>query len=123
MVCIEEMMNRQMARAAAWSFVWGVAILPLFSQGPAARGPVELRVDNLRTPLGIDDPAPSFSWQLRDPAQGARQSAYQVDVASTAAGLSQGKADVWSSGRISGGQSINVIYHGPALKQSKRYYW
>ncbi len=33
-----------------------------------APGPVDLRVDNLVTPLGIDDPAPSFSWELRDPS-------------------------------------------------------
>src|SRR3954452_682721 len=123
MVCIEEMMNRQMARAAAWSFVWGVAILPLFSQGPAARGPVELRVDNLRTPLGIDDPAPRFSWELRDSARGARQTAYQVDVASSAATLNQGKGDVWSSGRVDGAQSMNVTYRGPGLTAGKRYYW
>ena len=24
----------------------------------------ELRVDDLKTPLGIDDPSPRFSWQL-----------------------------------------------------------
>ena len=33
--------------------------------------PVELRVDELKTPLGIDDPTPRFSWQLVDPAHGA----------------------------------------------------
>ena len=47
-------------------------------------GPRELRVDNLKTPLGIDDPAPRFSWQLRDPARGAKQTAYEVLVASRA---------------------------------------
>ncbi|MGA8731509.1 MAG: hypothetical protein WB608_22310, partial [Terracidiphilus sp.] len=50
----------------------------------AAAGPGELRVDNLKTPLGMDDPAPSFSWQLQDPAQGAKQTAYEVQVASSA---------------------------------------
>ncbi len=102
-----------------------LAFAPLagLTQGPAGRGPVELRVDNLRTPLGIDDPAPRFSWQLRDPAQGARQSAYQVDIAGSAAALAQGKADVWTSGRVDAAQSMNVSYHGPALAAGKRYYW
>src|SRR6266700_485448 len=116
-------MNRNRTHAAAWSFVLGIASLPLFSQAPPARGPLELHVDNLRTPMGIDDPAPRFSWQLRDSVQGARQTAYQVDVASSAAGLTKDKADVWTSGRIAGPQSMNVSYHGPALTAGKRYYW
>src|SRR3954469_2460867 len=116
-------MKRKTMRGLVWSFVLGLASLPSFSQAPAARGPMELRVDNLRTPLGIDDPAPRFSWQLRDTAQGARQTAYQVDVAASAASLTRDKGDVWSSGRIDGAQSMNVSYHGPALTAGKRYFW
>ena len=116
-------MNTKLARAVAWIFVLGIATLPLFGQGSTARGAAGLQVDNLRTPLGIDDPAPRFSWQLRDPAQGARQSAYLVDVSSTAAALNQGHADVWTSGRTNSAQSVNVTYRGPALKAGKRYYW
>src|SRR5579863_1399375 len=92
-------------------------------QGQPARGPVELRVDNLKTPLGIDDPTPRFSWQLRDSALGARQTAYEVMVASTTAALRQGKADVWTSGRVDSSQSMNVAYKGPAQVPGKRYFW
>ena len=116
-------MNGESMRGMVWGLVLGIASLPVLSQAPPARGPVELRVDNLRTPLGIDDPAPRFSWQLRDSTQGARQTAYQVDVASSADALNQGKADVWTSGRVEGAQSMNVSYRGPALSASKRYYW
>ncbi|HEY3628352.1 MAG TPA: family 78 glycoside hydrolase catalytic domain [Terracidiphilus sp.] len=115
-------MSGKFMRGLLWNFVLAAVSLPLLSQAPPARGAVELRVDNLRTPLGIDDPAPRFSWQLRDPAQGALQTAYQVDVASSAAGL-KAKADIWSSGRIDGAQSMNVAYHGPTLSTGKRYYW
>ena len=89
----------------------------------AATGPAELRVDNLTTPLGLDDATPHFSWQLRDTARGARQTAYEVQVASSATLLKQGKADVWDSGRVAGGQSLNVAYAGPALTASTRYSW
>src|SRR5947209_2736445 len=82
-------------------------------------GAMELRVDNLSTPLGIDDPAPSFSWQMNDPARGARQTAYEVRVA-TSPQLLATKADVWSSGRVTSDKSINVKYAGPALKPSTR---
>ena len=88
-----------------------------------ANGPVELRVDDLKTPLGIDDPAPRLCWQLRDPARGARQTAYEVLVATRAELLRQGKADVWQSARIESGKSLNVRYEGPALKPSTRYFW
>src|SRR5947209_16526968 len=101
-------------------FALVLASLLSLAQPKPARGPAELRVDNLRTPLGIDDPAPRFSWQLRDSAQGARQTAYQIDVSASADALAEGKADVWTSGRIDGAQSINIIYHGPALVSGKR---
>src|SRR5579863_111911 len=116
-------MNRKLGCGWVWSVLLVMTSMPLLSAPVPARGPVELRVDNLRTPLGIDDPAPRFSWQLHDLTQGARQTAYQVDVSATADALAEGKADVWTSGRMEGGQSINVSYHGPALAPGKRYFW
>ncbi|MGA2534576.1 MAG: family 78 glycoside hydrolase catalytic domain [Terracidiphilus sp.] len=102
------------------------AILPIVARAQASAaktGPAELRVDDLKTPLGIDDPAPKFSWQLQDATRGAVQTAYQVLVASSAASLSAGNADVWDSGRIESGASLNVHYGGPTIEPSKRYYW
>ncbi len=93
-----------------------------WAQG-AATGPVELRVDNLTTPLGLDDVTPHFSWQLKDMTRGARQTAYEVEVASSETLLREGKADVWESGHVAGGQSLNVAYAGAALKASTRYFW
>ncbi|HEU5457408.1 MAG TPA: family 78 glycoside hydrolase catalytic domain, partial [Terracidiphilus sp.] len=89
----------------------------------ASLGPTHLRVNNLRCPLGLDEAQPSFSWQLSDAAHGARQTAYEVQVASSETALRAGNADVWQSGRVAGGQSMNVRYAGPALKPGTRYYW
>ncbi|MGD0737195.1 MAG: family 78 glycoside hydrolase catalytic domain [Terracidiphilus sp.] len=89
----------------------------------AFKGPVELRVDDQRTPVGIDDPAPRFSWRLQDGGRGAKQSAYEIEVATKPELLAQGKADVWDSGKIESGASLNVVYAGPALKASTRYSW
>ena len=86
-------------------------------------GPVHLQVDDLQRPLGIDDATPRFSWQLKDAAHGALQTAYRVLVATNPEFLSDGKADVWDSGRVSSGQSLNVKYAGPAVKPSTRYWW
>ena len=107
-----------------WGLVLSAAAVPAFAQQTATTaGPVELRVDNLKNPLGIDDATPNFSWQLRDAERGAKQTAYQVLVASSPELLAQGRADVWNSGRVASGQSLNVRYGGPALKPSTRYSW
>ncbi len=113
-------------RWVALGLVFGMAILPLSAttvRPEAANGPVQLRVDDMTTPLGIDDPAPRFSWQLHDPERGAMQIAYEVRVASSAELLQEDKADVWDSGRIETGASLNIRYAGPAVDPSTRYFW
>ena len=107
--------------------VWVTAFVVgnLMAQGNATSttGPVQLQVENLTRPLGIDDATPRFSWELNDPAPGARQTAYRVLVATRAELLADGKADVWDSGKVSSAQSLNVKYAGPAVKPSTRYWW
>jgi alpha-L-rhamnosidase len=110
--------------ALALALALNVLLLPLAAQSALAPpGPTALRADDLENPLGIDDPAPHFSWQLRDPARGAKQTAYQVLIASSADRLQAGQADIWDSGRVDSAQSIGVVYAGPALAPSTRYYW
>jgi len=111
-------------RWTAWGLVLGAALLPPHvSQAQGFTGPVELRVDNLKTPLGIDDPTPKFSWQLADPARGALQTAYEVQVAGSPEALGDGKAEVWDSGRVESAQSVNVRYAVATLAPYTRYYW
>src|SRR5580693_8174883 len=85
--------------------------------------PEKLECESLATPLGMDAEKPTLSWQLRDTRDGARQTAYEVQVASSAANLSAGKADVWDSGKVESSDSIGVVYGGPAMQPSKRYFW
>ncbi len=97
--------------------------LPASAQTTASAGvgPARLQVDRLDHPLGIDDPTPVFSWNLNDPARGARQTAYEIDVAASEEKLDKGS--LWSSGKIESGKSLNVRYAGPALAPSTRYFW
>jgi alpha-L-rhamnosidase len=85
--------------------------------------PEKLECESLTEPLGMDAEHPLLSWQLRDSREGARQTAYQIQVASTSQSLGAGKADVWDSGKIESDNSRDVAYAGPALQPSKRYYW
>jgi len=100
----------------------GFAICAI-TAGAQALSPAALRVDELTTPLGIDDTQPRFSWQLRDSRQGARQTAYRLLVATQPELLAVGKADVWDSGREASEQSVEVPYAGAAIAPSTRYYW
>ncbi len=121
-------MNKNICRAcvrlAGIAVCLGAGIaLCASAAGAQASSPAALRVDEMMTPLGIDDAQPRFSWQLRDSRQGARQSAYRLLVATQPELLAVGHADVWDSGRVASGQSVGVPYAGPALAPSTRYYW
>jgi alpha-L-rhamnosidase len=85
--------------------------------------PVKLECEALTTPLGMDGEKPLLSWKIEDSRHGAKQSAYQIQVASTAEKLASGKADVWDSGKVESDNSVGVAYGGPAFEPSKRYYW
>jgi alpha-L-rhamnosidase len=85
--------------------------------------PTYLRCEALETPLGLDTPAPRFSWQLDDGRQGGKQTAYEIQVATRPELIASGKADVWNSGRVQSDQSVAVPYRGSELRPEQRYYW
>jgi len=87
---------------------------------PAATG---LTVEGVAGALGLDTPAPRLGWLVSSARRGVTQTAYQIRVASTAAKLSAGQADVWDSGRTTGANSTQVPYGGPALTSATRYHW
>jgi len=109
-------------------FVLAVGLLSLSVHGyaageKAAGAPVKLRTDDLVTPLGLDNQTPHFAWQLSDSRRGAKQTAYQLLVATRRELLGSGKPDVWDSGRVDSDQSVGIAYHGAPLVASTRYYW
>src|SRR5579859_1676310 len=85
--------------------------------------PTHPRCESMDNPLGIDVVHPRFSWWMQNEARGAKQSAYQIQVASSEEGLSKGEADVWDSEKIENSESVNVPYGGAELKSRRRYFW
>ena len=109
---------------SALAVLLAFVVVPTTLASPPSSGkPVHLTCDSLSNPLGMDDPSPLFSWQLQDSRSGARQSAYQLQVASDPESLAAGKADIWDSGRVASEQSVGVAYGGSALLAEKRYFW
>lgn len=95
-----------------------------------AAGPVRcaVTVSNLRceyavNPLGVDVTQPRLSWMLASGERGEKQTAYQVLVASTEENLGAGKGDLWDTGKVLSGQSIQLPYRGRALTSRRQCHW
>lgn len=84
---------------------------------------VGLSCELLTDPQGIDVRQPRLSWLLEGKKRGLRQTAYQVQVASSPEALVQGKADYWDSGKVSSDSSVYIVYRGKALRSRDHCYW
>lgn len=83
----------------------------------------QLTTQYLASPLGVDVEQPLLGWQTTAGEPGWSQSAYQIQVATSAGLLQRGSADIWDSGRVTSAQSAGITYAGPALASATRYYW
>jgi hypothetical protein len=86
----------------------------------------QLRCEYRVNPLGVDVPAPRLSWIMVSTEmgrRGARQTAYRVLVASSAALLVDNHGDLWDSGRVQSDQSNQLEYAGKPLRSSQQVFW
>lgn len=79
----------------------------------------ELICEYHTNPVGMDVQKPRLSWQIVSSEENVLQTAYEIRVTDQAG---KGK-EIWNSGKVNSGQSINVPYEGPALKSMQRVYW
>ena len=82
-----------------------------------------LLCEYLKNPIGIDTIKPRFSWQYAPGKRNCLQTAYQVLVASEPIILANDEGDMWDSGKIYSGKSVNVVYQGKKMTSSSRYFW
>lgn len=90
---------------------------------PTPGVPANLRVEYRVDPIGIDEPAPRFSWEYVDPRRGAAQSAYRVLVAESREDLERETGTSWDSGRIALPDTNQITYAGRMLLPWHRYVW
>ena len=112
--------SRSLVLSLTLGLVTAVAT-PIAQVRPPAVGVTALETDAAAAPLGIDDPAPRFTWQLAG-AGALQQRRDSVLVASRPELLKPGAADVWDSGVVPGADPW-VTYAGPALRSRTRYVW
>ena len=92
---------------------------PTTAAAPGGAMPSGLTVEQRTSPADVDDlTGPILGWHV--PSE--RQSAYQVEVATSRSRLASGRL-VWDSGRVASAASANVPYAGPVLDAGEGYEW
>ena len=92
----------------------------------AAITPAALRCNYFVRPMGLQSVHPRLAWQLRADRRGlidARQTAYQILVATSQAHLQANHGDLWNSGKVLSNQSIDIRYAGRPLVAGQRCWW
>lgn len=80
--------------------------------------PIDLRVNTLAAPVGIDTARPDFAWRL-DPEQSTPMTAWHLEVR-------RGDVDgpvAWDSGRREGSCPWGISWQGEPLHSSTTYAW
>lgn len=101
----------------------GIACLFASIAMRAAVGVTDLRVEQLREPVGIDAAAPRLSWKIASDKTNVMQNAYHIIVASTQELLDNNTGDLWDSGKVMSDQSHLVAYKGDMLRSNQKCYW
>jgi alpha-L-rhamnosidase len=74
--------------------------------------PVNLKVEYLTNPLGVDIPNPRLFWTPMHKNKDQLQTAYQIQL-----------VGVWDSQQVKSNQSTQVVYNGTPLKSNTLYRW
>jgi alpha-L-rhamnosidase len=101
-------------------------IIFAFVQGfeaKAALTPVDLRCDYAINPLGVDSNPPRLFWKLESRERGARQTAYEILVASSPDKLAQNEGDLWDSGKVESNETIQINFEGKPLNSWQEVFW
>lgn len=85
--------------------------------------PANLRCESAVDPLGVDVEKPRLSWIVEGTARGARQTAYEILVASSVEKLAADEGDLWSSGKTDSDETLHVPYAGKPLESSQQAFW
>ncbi len=93
------------------------------TQAFALTAPTDLTCEALIDPLAIDSTTPHLAWINTAKKPNDRQSAYQIQIASTRAALDSNAPDVWDSGRVASDASTWIVPAGRALAANERVWW
>lgn len=99
----------------------------LFLTANVSAQTADLKPQYLRTEYKInpvtDVENPRLSWELSSKINNQVQTAYQIQVSSSAVLLASGKADLWDSGKIKSNATNQVEYAGKPLVSKNSCVW
>lgn len=96
----------------------------VFSQ--ASIVPINLTVEYMSNPTGLDEKFPRFSWIFKakdEKAFGQEQTAYRLLVSTSRSALDKNTGDSWDSKWISTQNMQLIEYKGKPLQSDRTYYW
>src|SRR5208283_5333199 len=112
------------SKAQSRCLLFAVVIwLALVSRGSATVTVGGLRCDYAVNPLGVDSPNPRLFWKLESRERGQKQTAWQILAASSAKNLAADNGDLWDSGKVDSGETIQIPYGGKELKSAQQVFW
>src|SRR5580698_7766159 len=85
--------------------------------------PVDLRCDYATDPLGVDSDPPRLFWKLEGSQRGQKQVAREILVSSSLELLAENSGDMWDSGKVPSGETIQVDYAGKKLNSFQNVFW
>ncbi len=85
--------------------------------------PSGLRCEHRADPSGIDRQSARLGWQIAADGRGQRQTAYRILVASSLDTLARHEGDLWDSGRVDSGNSVDIPYAGQPLATHAECFW
>src|SRR6478735_8671783 len=104
-------------------FLFFCYLVPVATFASSPLQPATLSCEYVINPLGIDVASPRLSWTFSGNARDQYQSAYELIISDNLKDIQQSKGNVWSTGKVSSKQNIQVEYAGVALKSFTKYYW
>lgn len=84
---------------------------------------VKTECNHFEQPMGVETQHPEFNWFVQSDSADNKQSGYQILVADDINLIKTDSGNIWNSGRVNSGKSINVKYIGAELASGKKYYW
>ena len=96
------------------------SVLPTFAYAQENKTSIiNLKVNDLKEPVGISTDNINFSWQMESKVRGEMQRAYQILVSAD-----ESFEDLlWDSKKVESDVSLNIRYKGKKLEDLHEYYY
>lgn len=103
-------------------FVWFCLSADLVQAKESVLAAVDLKVNGLKNPQGINPSDLNLSWQLSASYRGAQQSAYQIQVVPADKEFNS-QAMKWDTGKVQSSASLYIPYRGDQISSREKVKW